>query len=150
MAARLADVRGILRKAPLGAVCAIAALALLWCRADAALAQAVGEPWGGPSAEAMPPAPQYGGAPAPGQQGGSGMSDQEAQMRMMLMQRSMGFGGIFGPALNQWANTPRQSDPCDAYSDYAACQAHKNGDDWAAERLQNNQSSGAERDWYNR
>jgi hypothetical protein len=81
-------------------------------------------------------------------------TEGEQQMRAALLQRSMGFGGIFGPTLKNWMNTPEGNSPghgqCSDYSDYAACQAHKNGDDWAADRLRNNQSSGAERDWYNR
>ncbi len=71
---------------------------------------------------------------------------------MMLMQRSMGFGGIFGPLiapLNKSGGGSKQ-DECGQYTDYAACQAHKAGDGWAADRLQNHQSTPAERDWYNR
>jgi hypothetical protein len=75
-------------------------------------------------------------------------------MRAALLQRSMGFGGIFGPSLKNWMNTPEGNSPghgqCSDYSDFAACQAHKNGDDWAANRLRNNESSDSERAWYNR
>ncbi len=83
-----------------------------------------------------------------------GMSEQEAQMRLQLMQRSMGFGGIFGPALQNWLNSPSappaEDDACSGYTDYAAHQACGNGDLWAADRLQQDQSTPAERDWYNR
>ncbi len=95
-----------------------------------------------------PQGPQQEQEPPPG------MSEQEAQMRLELMQRSMGFGGIFGPALQNWLNSPSappaEDDACSAYSDYAAHQACGNGDLWAADRLQQDQSTPAERDWYNR
>jgi hypothetical protein len=80
-----------------------------------------------------------------------GPSEAELKLRMMLMQRSMGFGGIFGPLiapLNKSGGS--KQDECGQYTDYAACQAHKAGDGWAADRLQNKQSTPAERDWYNR
>lgn len=79
---------------------------------------------------------------------------REAQAVTRLMKQSMGFGGIFGGALNNsigpstWGKGG--GNPCEYYPDPAACNAHKNGDDWAAERLQNNRSTGSERDWYNR
>lgn len=78
------------------------------------------------------------------------MSDAEAQLRILLLQRSMGFGGIFGPALKDWANTPSRDEGCGRYTDPAACNAHRVGDDWAADRLQRHESTPAERDWYNR
>lgn len=87
---------------------------------------------------------------------GQPMSDGERRLRMALLQRSMGFGGIFGPMIAP-LNRPSAGRPsapaqksCGAYSDHAACQAYRNGDRWAADRLQNKRSTGAERDWYNR
>jgi hypothetical protein len=92
------------------------------------------------------------GGPALAQSGqGSGTPSQaEMRLRLELMQRSLGFGGIFGPALRDWVDTPPRDDGCGPYTDYAACQAHRAGDDWAAERLQQRRSTGAERDWYSR
>jgi hypothetical protein len=81
-----------------------------------------------------------------------GPSEAELKLRMMLMQRSMGFGGIFGPLiapLNQGGGSSKQNE-CGHYTDYAACQAYKAGDGWAADRLQNHRSTPSERDWYNR
>jgi hypothetical protein len=92
--------------------------------------------------------------PAPGQ-----MSDAELRMRMMLMQRSMGFGGIFRPIMDDWMRSPSAppsgggssgGNNCSGYSDPAARSACGSGHLWSADRLQNNRSSGAERDWYNR
>jgi hypothetical protein len=87
---------------------------------------------------------------------GQPMSDDERRLRAALLQRSTGFGGIFGPLIAP-LNRPSAARPsapaqksCGAYSDYAACQAYRNGDRWAADRLQNKRSTGAERDWYNR
>ena len=62
----------------------------------------------------------------------------------------MGFGGIFAPFIRGMMQPSQSDSRCAAYSNYAACQAAKNGDLWAADRLQNNEASGAERDWYNR
>jgi hypothetical protein len=95
-----------------------------------------------------------GGAPEPG-----GMTEE--QFRQMLQQRSRGFGGIFAPMLQGGGGTAppassgggqssRDQQCANRYSDYAARQACKNGDLWAADRLQNKRSSGSERDWYNR
>jgi hypothetical protein len=73
---------------------------------------------------------------------------------MMRAQTMGNFGGIFSGTLNNtvgpgsWGSSGNGG--CGSYTDPAACNAHKNGDDWAADRLQNNQSSGSERDWYNR
>lgn len=103
------------------------------------------------SAEA-PQEESFAARQAPGQ-----MSDAERKLRMALLQRSMGFGGIFGPMIaplnrpGAGGGPPRPAQKsCGAYSDYAACQAYRNGDRWAADRLQNKRSTGAERDWYNR
>jgi hypothetical protein len=72
----------------------------------------------------------------------------------MLLERSMGFGGIFGPMINGMLNDHGSSsgDGCgrNGYSDYAACQAYKAGDGWAADRLQRQESDDAERSWYDR
>jgi hypothetical protein len=64
----------------------------------------------------------------------------------------MGFGGIFGPMLNGLRGNGSSGDDCarHGYTDYAACQAYKAGNGWAADRLQRKQSNGAERSWYNR
>jgi hypothetical protein len=78
------------------------------------------------------------------------MSDAEAQLRILLLQRSLGFGGIFGPALQDWRNSPSPDRGCGAYTDPAACNAYRAGDLWAADRLQRRESTPAERDWYNR
>ena len=80
----------------------------------------------------------------------------EAAMRARLLQQAGGFGGIFGPSLNHWANTPSGGggggrDECGGrYDEYAAQQACNSGNGWAADRLENRQSDGAEQDWYNR
>jgi hypothetical protein len=77
-----------------------------------------------------------------------------------LLQQSMGFGGIFGGMLggggaNPWsfggggASGSGEKD-CGRYSDYAACQAYRNGDIWAADRIQDDRADPAEKDWYNR
>ncbi len=85
------------------------------------------------------------------QEPSSGMSEAELQLRLELMQRSMGFGGIFGPALQDWLNAPSAPDHgCGGYTDYAARQACGAGDRWAADRLQQDRSTSEERDWYNR
>lgn len=82
------------------------------------------------------------------------ISDEEVRMRMMLLQRSQGFGGIFAPlmqGLKQGGGGGKGSaKDCGPYTDYAACQAYKAGDGWAADRLQNRKSTPAERDWYDR
>jgi hypothetical protein len=79
----------------------------------------------------------------------------EDQARMLLMQRSMQFGGIFRPAMDDWMRSPSggsggQDQCAQQYSDYGAQQACRAGDGWAADRLQNKQESGSEHDWYNR
>lgn len=107
----------------------------------------LGPPPGTAQTQTTPPS-QRQARPAPRQQQ---MSEAEIRMRIMLLQKSMGFGGIFGPMiapLNR-PSAPKQKS-CDAYSDYAACQAYRNGDQWAADRLQRQESTPAERDWYNR
>ncbi|WP_149538546.1 hypothetical protein [Siccirubricoccus phaeus] len=78
---------------------------------------------------------------------------REAAFRRQLMTQGLGFGGIFGPALRNWANTPSapaRSGPRCPYTEYAACQAWRNGDGWAADRIQNRRSTPSERAWYNR
>jgi hypothetical protein len=94
--------------------------------------------------------PQY---QQPRQQSAQGAAAERA-FRQNLMMHSLGFGGIFGPGLKKWANTPSKpsgsSNKCGGYNEYAAQQACKNGDGWAADRLENHESSGSEKDWYNR
>jgi TPR repeat protein len=81
-------------------------------------------------------------------------SQAEASAIAALRAQSMGFGGIFGGVLNNsigpGSSGSSGSSSCGSYSNAAACNAHKNGDDWAADRIQNNRASGSERDWYNR
>lgn len=89
----------------------------------------------------------------PSQAGAMQRSQAEANAIAALRAQSMGFGGIFGGMLNSsvgpgsWGSS---GSSCGSYSNAAACNAHKNGDDWAADRIQNNRASGSERDWYNR
>jgi|SRR5579859_4340559 len=82
---------------------------------------------------------------------------RQAQAVMGLMKQSMGFGGIFGGMINDsvgpktWGGGGGGGgggNPCEYYNEYAACQAHKNGDDWAADRIERHEASGAEKDWY--
>lgn len=75
-------------------------------------------------------------------------SDKERAFRIMLLQRSMGFGGIFGPMIAPLNKPGAGPKPCGHYSEYAACQAYRNGDQWAADRIQDKRSTPAERDWY--
>jgi hypothetical protein len=82
------------------------------------------------------------------------MSEEELRLRIELLQRSMGFGGLFGPALQDWLNSPSAPaaapDACGHYDEYAARQACGVGDLWAADRLQQDRASPEEQDWYNR
>jgi hypothetical protein len=88
------------------------------------------------------------GAPPPEPQA---MSEEELRLRIELLKRSMGFGGIFGPALQDWLNAPAPaSDDCAHYSEYAARQACANGDLWGADRIEQGRASEAERAWYDR
>jgi hypothetical protein len=68
------------------------------------------------------------------------MSEEELRRRIGLLKRSMGFGGIFGLALQDWLNTPSTSssapDQCAHYKEYAARQACANGDLWGADRIE--------------
>jgi hypothetical protein len=121
---------------------------------QSALPQAPLNPYQSPASAYQSPASVYPPSSPSSSSPGGQPSDAELQMRAALLQRSMGFGGIFGPSLKNWMNTPEGNSPghgqCSDYSDFAACQAHKNGDDWAADRLRNNESSDSERAWYNR
>ena len=91
---------------------------------------------------------------APPQDATQEMSEDELRLRVELLQRSMGFGGIFGPALQDWLNAPAAppaaADSCGHYAEYAARQACGAGDLWAADRIEQDRSSPSERDWYNR
>lgn len=78
----------------------------------------------------------------------AGPSDAERRFRIMLMQRALGFGGLFGPVIAPLNKPGGPAKSCGAYSDHAACQAYRNGDLWAADRLQQRRSTPAERDWY--
>jgi hypothetical protein len=83
------------------------------------------------------------------------MSEEELRLRIELLQRSMGFGGIFGPALQDWLNAPSAppaaaSDACGRYTEHAARQACGAGDLWAADRIEDDRASPEERDWYGR
>jgi hypothetical protein len=84
-----------------------------------------------------------------------GMSEEELRLRIELLKRSMGFGGIFGPALQDWLNAPSAPagdgpDECAHYTEYAARQACANGDLWGADRIEQGRASEAERAWYDR
>ena len=107
-----------------------------------------------PAAQAQAPA---GAPPGPAQ----GMSEEELRLRIELLRRSMGFGGIFGPALQDWLNAPSlpaagpsgdtAPDQCAArYNEYAARQACANGDLWGADRIEQGRASPEERAWYDR
>jgi hypothetical protein len=85
----------------------------------------------------------------PQQQSPQGAAAEQA-FRRNLMMHSMGFGGIFGPALKKWVNTPSKADRCADYTEFAAKQACKAGDGWAADRLRDHQSTPEEKDWYDR
>ena len=82
------------------------------------------------------------------------MSEEELRLRIELLQRSLGFGGIFGPALQDWANTPSAPasgpDECAHYDEYAARRACANGDLWGADRIEQGRASPEERAWYDR
>jgi hypothetical protein len=67
----------------------------------------------------------------------------------------MGFGGIFGPALQDWLNTPSAPagdgpDECGHYAEYAARQACGVGDLWGADRIEQGRATPEERAWYDR
>ncbi|HEX5078125.1 MAG TPA: hypothetical protein VFV80_03170 [Geminicoccaceae bacterium] len=85
-----------------------------------------------------------------------GMSEEELRLRLELLQRSMGFGGIFGPALQGWLEAPPAPsgdtgpDECAHYNEYAARRACANGDLWGADRIEQGRASEAERAWYDR
>jgi hypothetical protein len=106
-------------------------------------------------------------APAAGAQTGApptdptqGMSEEELRLRIELLKRSMGFGGIFGPALQDWLNAPSAPttessdssapDDCAHYNEYAARQACASGDLWGADRIEEGRASQEERAWYDR
>ncbi len=71
------------------------------------------------------------------------------------LRASGGYAGIrpyspsYRPQTTSGNQTASGSSGCGGYTDYGACNAHKVGEDWAAERLQNHESSGSEHDWYN-
>lgn len=98
--------------------------------------------------------PQYGQQQGqPQQQSAEGARAEQAFRNALVMKGiSGGFGGIFGPGLRKWAQTPSAPSEakCGGYSDHVAQQACKNDDIWAADRLQNNQSTESERSWYDR
>lgn len=106
------------------------------------------EPEYGPQAEPDEGSPPH-QAPRlrPRQPNPQGMTEDE--LRMKLLQKSMRFGGIFGPLVDE-LNKPGKPDECGRYTDYGACQAYKAGDGWAADRLQRHEASPSERDWYDR
>jgi hypothetical protein len=88
------------------------------------------------------------------QQQSSQGSDAEMRMRMMLLQRSMQFGGIFGGSNGIIAGFMKgngsSNSNCTGYNEYAAKRACENGDLWAAQRIEGHEASGSETDWYNR
>jgi hypothetical protein len=69
------------------------------------------------------------------------MSEEELRLRIELLERSMGFGGIFAPALQDWLNAPPipagdEPDECAHDTEYAARQACGVGDLWGADRIE--------------
>jgi hypothetical protein len=87
------------------------------------------------------------------------MSEAEMRMRIELLRRSMGFGGLFGPGLQDWLNSPSAPSPgpspsgrdnCARYNEHAARQACGSGDLWGADRIEDGRASPEERAWYDR
>lgn len=89
-------------------------------------------------------------AQGPQQDETTAISEGELRLRVELLQRSMRSGGAFGPALQDWLSAPSApaagSDRCSRYTASAARQACGVGDLWAADRLEQDRSSGAARD----
>jgi hypothetical protein len=118
-----------------------------------ALPQAQLNPYQTPGNAYQSPANAYPPSSPSSPSQGAQPSQAELEMRAALLQRSMGFGGIFGPTIKDFTKGGGSSgsDQCATnYSEYAAQQACKSGHGWAADRLQNHESSGSEYDWYNR
>jgi hypothetical protein len=95
-------------------------------------------------------------APQPRQQSAAGRQ-REAAFRAALMgyaRRHQFSGGIFHGPLQSWRNSPSApsggGSGCGHYTNPAACNAYRHGQHWAADRLQNNRSSGSERAWWGR
>jgi hypothetical protein len=94
-----------------------------------------------PAAQAQTAAP-----PDPAQ----GMSEEELRLRIELLRRSMGFGGIFGPA---FAGLAERASPLRRHragsmrplNEYAVRRACANGDLWGADRIEQGRASEAER-----
>lgn len=84
------------------------------------------------------------------------MSEEELRLRVELLRRSMGFGGLFGPGLQDWLNQPSAPagssapDECGRYNEHAARQACGVGDLWGADRIEQGRASEEERAWYDR
>jgi tetratricopeptide (TPR) repeat protein len=80
-------------------------------------------------------------------------ADAAAQaMALSMMQHMFSGGGMgmFGFGGGGGGGGGGSSQPSCQYSSYAACQAARNGDTWAADRIENGTSSGSEHDWYDR
>jgi hypothetical protein len=84
--------------------------------------------------------------PQPVQQSEKGRQ-AKAAFRTGLRRQGLGSGGIFGPGLRSGMATPgapsTSGNQCGACTTHAACQAHRNDDDWAARRIQGGRSAGA-------
>jgi TPR repeat protein len=65
------------------------------------------------------------------------------------MHRNSGGGGVPTASSSSPSSSSSGYSGC-AYSSYDACNAAKNGDYWAADRLQRGTASGSEKAWYNR
>jgi hypothetical protein len=89
----------------------------------------------------------------PSRSASNGPSEAEMQMRIEMLKRSMGSAGIFTPFANELrrpsppANEPGGSE-CEYYTSNAACNAHMNHDDWAAQDIENGRADGSTEDWY--
>lgn len=84
--------------------------------------------------------------PAQAQPQASPQDMGEANAVAAMMRSSMGFGGIFGGMMGPPGGGGGGG--CGGYTDPAACNAHQAGEDWSADRLQNQQSTPEERAWY--
>jgi tetratricopeptide (TPR) repeat protein len=77
-------------------------------------------------------------------------SDAAAQaMALGMMQRMFAGGGGFMGLGGGGSSGGSHAAPSCQYSSYAACNAARNGDLWAADRIENHTESGSEHDWYN-
>ncbi len=71
------------------------------------------------------------------------------QGRLNPFERAIGFGGIFAFLKPKSGGAAPKAD-CTGYTEPGACNAVRNGDRWAADRIQNRRSTESEKAWYNR